>query len=287
MPELPEVETLRRSLAKNVLGHVILGVKVRRDSVINGSAKPKALLCGLRIDQLIRHGKQLAILGTMPEKDTADRESPINRCICVHLGMTGSLRYVASHHVMDPHCHVVWRLDGRAQLRFRDPRRFGGIWTFDSLSALRNQRWSRLGQDALTIKPKHLHEKLLATRRAIKAALLDQQVIAGLGNIYVDELLFACRLNPMLPANRLTIQQVRPLVTKMKRLLAQAIEAGGSSLRDYVDSDGRRGKFQQLHQVYGREALPCRKCGLPLSKSQVAGRTTICCHQCQPLMVTQ
>jgi formamidopyrimidine-DNA glycosylase len=286
MPELPEVETVRRTLAQNILGHVILGVKVRRESVICGSAKPKALLNGLRIEKLVRHGKQLAIVGTT-KKSTAGDKSSIERCICVHLGMTGSLRFASGGgKLKDPHCHVVWKLDGQAQLRFRDPRRFGGIWTFDSLSALQDQRWNRLGPDALLIKPKQLHQKLLGTRRAIKAALLDQQLIAGLGNIYVDELLFTCRLNPLQAANSLSIEQVRPLVTKMKRLLNRAIDTGGSSLRDYVDSDGRPGKFQQLHQVYGREALPCRNCGQPLSKTIVGGRTTVCCEQCQPLKVS-
>jgi len=281
MPELPEVETVRRTLARNLPGHRIIGVQVHRDSVVHGSKSPKALLAGLRVGQIERHGKQLAI---MPDACGPSTGSPQTnrRCVCVHLGMTGSLRYSRAKAPLDPHCHVVWKLDRGAQLRFRDPRRFGGIWTFQSREGLASKRWNRLGPDALSIKPLELHVRLLKTRRAIKAALLDQHVLAGLGNIYVDECLFACRIHPAQPANQLRLDQVQPMVRHLRRILTGAIEAGGSSVRDYVDSNGRAGAFQQRHHVYGRAGLPCRKCKSDLNRFVLAGRTTVFCPDCQP-----
>jgi formamidopyrimidine-DNA glycosylase len=184
------------------------------------------------------------------------------------------------------HRHVVWTLDSGRRLVFRDPRRFGGIWTFDSQPALLAARWASLGPDALAITPRRLREALGATARPIKAALLDQSLIAGLGNIYVDELLFRCRIHPLTPADRLAADHCaadgpRRLVAAMRRLLHSAIARGGSSVRDYVNANGSRGRFQQRHHVYGRAGLPCRRCAAPLISRPVAGRTTVFCPICQ------
>lgn len=271
MPELPEVENVCRSLRPRVEGVRCRAVRVRRADVVTGDRHPKALLAGQRIESVRRQGKQIALVG---EAGTV---------VCVHLGMTGSLVVDArrSGRTRSPHDHVAWSLDCDRQLVFRDPRRFGGIWTFPDIDALTAARWSDLGPDALVIRPRDLHQRLAGTRRALKAALLDQTLIAGLGNIYVDELLFRCGLAPTRPTWTLSPAQVRRLVAAMRRLLHRAIDCGGSTVRDYVDGHGVCGRFQLQHHVYGRGEQPCTRCGQALARTQVAGRTTVFCRACQ------
>lgn len=280
MPELPEVENVRRGLAGTVLGRCVVGVTLQRLDVVHGPSRPADLLRGRTITRIDRLGKQLALVGTPRQGPDDGRTGP---CICIHLGMTGSLRHYPSGvpAPQDIHTHVRWRLENGGELVFRDPRRFGGLWTYPSVEALDNERWSRLGQDALAITPRRLHAGLQRTRRPLKAALLDQAVVAGLGNIYVDELLFACRLSPVCPANACQISQTTLLVSRMRALLKRAIRSGGSTLRDYVGADGRAGGFQFRHKVYGRTGESCILCKDPLTRLQVAGRTTVYCTTCQ------
>ncbi|MEX2216685.1 MAG: bifunctional DNA-formamidopyrimidine glycosylase/DNA-(apurinic or apyrimidinic site) lyase [Phycisphaeraceae bacterium] len=283
MPELPEVERVRLSLEAALLGRRVEGVAIHRADVIqpiaSKKAMPAALLLSERVRSILRHGKQLAIVA-----DGEGQPEEQARCICVHLGMTGSLIVAPSSSTLPPaaaHTHVTWQLDNGSRLTFRDPRRFGGIWTFPSLQALKAERWRALGNDALFIAPASLHEVLRQTSRSLKAALLDQQLIAGLGNIYVDELLFELGLHPMMPARRLRLPQVEAMVSAMRALLNRAIGGGGSSLRDYVDGNGQAGQFQLQHQVYGRSGKPCLRCASPLRSRTIAGRTTVFCRQCQ------
>ncbi len=247
-----------------------VAVDLRRPDIVRGDRRPQALLAGQRIHAVRRHGKQMALI------------SDAGSTICIHLGMTGSL-FVCTHRRSrtGEHHHIHWRLTQGRTLVFRDPRRFGGIWTFPSIEALMTGRWSLLGPDALTIRARELHPRLAATRRPLKAALLDQAALAGLGNIYIDELLFRCRLAPSRPAWTLSMSQVQHLITTMRRLLHRAIACGGSSVRDYVDSQGACGQFQLRHQVYGRGGQSCRRCGQRLTQEQIAGRTTVFCPHCQ------
>lgn len=272
MPELPEVEAVARSVSKHVVGRRVVSVRVRRADVIEGPRTPAAMLLGCTILTVERHGKQMAMV------------TDGGPCVCVHLGMTGSLRCVATDadETRDKHAHVVWSLDSGAVLVFRDPRRFGGLWTFASRDALLRDRWSGLGDDALNIEPADLHAKLRKTRRGMKATLLDQSVLAGLGNIYVDELLFACGIHPLKRASSVDATTVAHIATEMRRILREAIGAGGSTLRDYVDADGGAGTFQARHKVYGRAGEPCVRCGAALRASQAGGRTTVFCPTCQP-----
>ena len=276
MPELPEVQNVRLGLLNTVVGQTVIRVSLRRPDVVCGKKRPTDLLCGRGITQVDRLGKQLALVA---ERDGAGCEA----CVCIHLGMSGSLRYYPPQESLRPdrHIHMVWYLANGGRLAFRDPRRFGGLWTFASTQKLIEQRWSHLGPDALTITPARLHAKLLKTRRAIKAALLDQEVLAGLGNIYVDELLFACRVSPLRPACEVDRTQVRRMVGRMRRLLDNAIRSGGSTLRDYVNAQGRPGGFQNSHKVYGRSGQPCTRCNRLLSSETISGRTTVYCGQCQ------
>lgn len=292
MPELPEVENVRRTLANLIIGRTITSVNRRRRDVVHGPASDRDLMLGHRISKTMRHGKQIAVLGTTVP--TAPQ-----RCVCIHLGMSGSLRLVRlrpegrpsrtasgprSHHRVchdDSHVHIVWGLDNGDCIRFRDPRRFGGIWTYPGLNQLLEERWRDLGPDALTIQPSILYQRLHRTQRGIKAALLDQNVIAGLGNIYTDELLFRCHLNPLTASRDLKLNEVQRLVRCMRRLLSRATAEGGSTLRDYVDGHGNPGRFQTGHQVYGRAGELCQNCHEMLQKIQVAGRTTVYCPSCQ------
>jgi formamidopyrimidine-DNA glycosylase len=290
MPELPEVECVRLSLERLVVGRTISSVRVSRPDVITGPGDDAALLAGDKVSKVIRHGKQLAFLGSR------------GGCVCVHLGMSGQLCVVTgdqagapvikrmgtakgSQHRTDlpPHTHVLWAFRGGLLVRFTDPRRFGGLWTFGNESELIAGRWSVLGPDAMQITPGQLLAGLSRTRRGLKAALLNQNLVAGLGNIYVDELLFNAKLHPLLPADELAPNQVPGLVRRMRTLLSGAIERGGSTLRDYVDAENRQGTQQNRHRVYGRSGQRCKRrgCGGTILSEQVAGRTTAWCPGCQ------
>ena len=269
MPELPEVENVRLTLVEHLVGRRIDRVTVHRPDVITGSRRPEALLTGLPVADVQRHGKQLAIL-------TNDRG-----CVCVHLGMTGRVSVATPSTPLAAHTHVTWALESGMEARFIDPRRFGGLWTFASLGALRADRWSQLGDDALTIRPGKLHKGLSRSHRPLKAALLDQALIAGLGNIYVDELLFTCRLHPTRFADTLSPEDVRRMVRNMRALLNRAIASGGSTLRDYADANGAGGAYQSCHRVYGRGGQGCVRCAQKLDTFQLAGRTTVACRECQ------
>lgn len=295
MPELPEVECVRRSLERRIVGRRVVSVRVNRPQIIRGSHRPAALLVNEQVAEVLRHGKQLAIVGRS------------GGCVCVHLGMSGQLCVVPGSEgraadlppkqrksagkssekssTLPPHTHVVWRFDGGLGLRFTDPRRFGGLWVFDNLEALRAERWSALGADALSITPARLHKALGTTTRCLKAALLDQALVAGLGNIYVDELLFTMKLHPLMPADAVDRATVNAMVRRMRTLLSGAVERGGSTLRDYVDAESRQGSQQTRHRVYGRSGLRCKRraCGGLIASAQIAGRTTAWCPGCQGL----
>lgn len=279
MPELPEVECVRRSLERHVLGRRVSSVRVTRPDIIVGKHTPDTLLTGQRIAQVIRHGKQLALVA-----DTG-------RCVAVHLGMSGQLCLIQPQDQpqankppkLPPHTHVLWRFEEGLLMRFTDPRRFGGLWTFDQREDLHSLRWARLGPDALLITPSDLHRRLFKTKRPLKAALLNQNLVAGLGNIYVDELLFGIGLHPLWLADQIDALQAAALVRRMRTLLSGAISRGGSTLRDYVDAENKTGTQQHRHKVYGRSGLGCKRrgCGAQIVSDQVAGRTTAWCPRCQ------
>lgn len=271
MPELPEVECVRRTLEPALMNQTFVDAAVFRRDIITGPSQPPDLLVRDPIARINRHGKQLALVARS------------GRCVCIHLGMTGSLKWSRHPDTPQNHVHIQWQLADGSALSFRDPRRFGGIWTCPSHPHLVQRRWSRLGPDALTITASQLAQGLAGRSVSLKAALLNQAIVAGLGNIYVDELLFACRLSPLQPAGRVDLPDLQRLVRRMRSLLQRAIEGGGSTLRDYVDGNGAAGRFQQRHRVYGRGGQPCRSCRTPLATTTVAGRSTVHCQTCQPM----
>lgn len=276
MPELPEIEHLRRTLLPWLIGARVESVDLRRTDVVRSRGRNlrRQLLEGARVTGLDRHGKNLAII--------ADD----GRVVCVHLGMSGQLCVVGRG---DPflkadHVHCRWTLASRRGDRclvFRDPRRFGGLWPFESVDDLRTHRWSKLGPDALHVTPAVLARQLGTSRRPIKAALLDQAMIAGVGNIYADEALFLAGIHPRRPASRLDDASRRRLVTSLRRVLRAAIRSGGSTIRSYVDGTGRNGSFVNQHFVYGRARSPCLRCGRPLQGQTIAQRTSVFCPGCQ------
>ena len=179
-------------------------------------------------------------------------------------------------HRYGPHTHLILGL-GLQEIRFVDPRRFGGIWWL-GLDASAD---GTMGPEPLGLRAAHLARQLSRTGRAIKNALLDQSVIAGLGNIYVDESLFKARIHPLVRANELSSLQICELNHAIKFTLNKALKHRGSTLRDYFDANGNAGGFQKLHAVYDREQLPCRKCKTPVERFVLGGRSTHFCPKCQ------
>lgn len=283
MPELPEVETVRRDLASSVVGLRVHEVVVDRPSVVEGQRDGAALLAGLTIRAVARHGKQLAVLAG-EEGATPDGL----RAICIHLGMTGQLLRLleGEEPAAQDHVHVRWRLRDKAgrsagRLLFRDPRRFGGIWTYESFAALRQARWSALGPDAIDGSLAQRLVEFKSSSRPVKAVLLDQSVVAGIGNIYADEALFGAGIRPTRRMSRITGAELSRLAECVGAVLGRAIVARGSTLRDYRGADGSAGAFQLEHAVYGRAEEACRACGATLRSKPVAQRTTVWCPSCQ------
>ncbi len=278
MPELPEVETVRRSAERFLVGRRVVSVRLSRRDIVKGETGRRALLDGARIASVVRHGKNLGIV------------SDDGRALGVHMGMTGQLLCLPSgmRAKQTDHVHAQWRLEGESddgveavRLLFRDPRRFGGLETFESARAMHERSWARLGPDAATATGEQLGAALGRSIRAVKAGLLDQAAVAGIGNIYADESLFAARVHPLKACAELSAQEWDRLATEVRRVLAEAIEAGGSTLRDYRSATGESGWFQVQHLVYGRSGQACAACGGALERLSVAQRTTVACPTCQ------
>jgi len=277
MPELPEVERVRMGLSESLIGQRVSAVTLQRSDVVDGERARRALLLGDTLRDILRRGKQLAIIGAS------------GRVLCVHLGMTGQLYTLppGRRPIQRDHLHAQWRLQTSTgqpagRLLFRDPRRFGGIWTFPGIAELERRRWSRLGPDALEAAPADVHARIARSRRPIKSALLDQAVIAGVGNIYADEALFRASIPPLRPCAALAPEDAQRLVAELKLVLREAIAGGGSTIRDYRDAGASPGMFQHRHRVYGRAGQPCLACGASLETASVAQRTTVWCARCQP-----
>lgn len=282
MPELPEVEHLRRSLERDLLGARVHRVSLLRTDIVRkrtdrGTVRPSELLEGDTVELLDRRGKQMAVLGRG------------GRGFVVQLGMSGQVRWEDGPEHPTDHVHVRWivRTQSGADrtLEFRDPRRFGGLTPFASRQDLESRLWSDLGPDAWTRPVDELvhsiHRTSHRSLRAIKALILDQSVIAGVGNIYADESLFAAGISPRLVSGRLDATMTRRLCTEIRQTLGRAVDAGGSTLRDYLDASGRTGSFQRMHRVYGRGGQSCVRCGSGLRTGVIGGRTTVWCGACQ------
>ena len=269
MPELPEVEITRRGIEPFVLGKTITGVTVRNPNLRQRVPRNIArLVVGQRVERLRRRGKYLLF-----ECDAG--------CLIVHLGMSGSLRVIEPQSAPSKHDHLDLVFGGSA-LRLRDPRRFGVVlWSRGDPS--RHPLLARLGVEPLSeaFSPEFLYGATRGRDVGIKQLLMNARVIVGVGNIYANESLFKAGIHPRSRAGRLSRERCARLVDAVRETLVAAIAAGGSSLRDFVHSDGTSGYFQQHYYVYDRAALPCRVCGAGIRVARLGQRSSFYCSTCQ------
>jgi len=273
VPELPEVETVRRRLEPALVGRRFDRVEILDPRLTRPEepAEVAAELEGERVEALERRGKYLVV------------RFESGRVLLIHLRMTGSLQHAPAGQLEpDPHRRAVVTLDNGSDVAYRDVRRFG-TWLLVEPGALDPYLAERLGGEPLerAFTAKSLAARLERRKAPIKAALLDQRTLAGLGNIYVDEALWRARIHPLAPARELD----RDRILALRRGIRQALEAGiarqGATLRDYRQPDGARGRMQHEFKVYGRDGEPCDRCGTPIEKIRVAGRGTWYCPSCQ------
>jgi formamidopyrimidine-DNA glycosylase len=267
VPELPEVETIANGLNRRVQGDRIDSVWIgrKKEPLKSPAAAIARTIEGARIERVRRVGKHI-VFDLKAESET--------RQWIVHLGMTGRM-IVASPEVEIPkHTHLIAKLASGRELRFVDPRRFGRL-------EVRAGGFLGPGAEPLTIELEEFVALFHKSKAFIKAALLNQKLLHGVGNIYADESLFRAGIRPRRRAHSLSAAELTKLHAALRRVLKAAIAAGGSSISDYVDADGEEGFFQIQHCVYGREGQPCRVCKTPVKKIVAAGRGTHYCPKCQ------
>ena len=282
MPELPEVQTVRDGLAPVMEGFLFDSVTLNRPDLrfpfADGFAKR---LTGARIDSLTRRAKFL------------QAELSTGETLLMHLGMSGRFTIESPNHNTKPgefslaqntapkHDHVIFDMSNGARVTYNDPRRFGFMELFGQGEAI--ERLAHLGPEPLgnSFNGPVLRAGFKGKKTKIKTALLDQRIVAGLGNIYVCEALHRARLSPLMAAGRITRDQAERLTSHIKDILAEAIKAGGSTLKDFANADGDLGYFQHSFDVYGREGEPCTACKAPISRIVQGGRSTFYCKPCQ------
>jgi formamidopyrimidine-DNA glycosylase len=273
VPELPEVETIVRDLRPLLVGRRFASVRRVSDLELRrpwDRAWPE-LLSGRRVEAVSRRGKWIVL------------HLDDGSFLVVHLGMTGQFTVVEAGAAIPDHLHLVFTLKDGRQLRFRDSRRFGSATRFAGaaeLEALFEE--NGLGPEPFDLDPQRWRSALKATTRAIKSVLLDQGVVAGVGNIYADEALFAARLHPGRKACSLTRAEADRLRAAIAEVLRGAIEKRGSSIRDYVGGSGLAGGYQDEFRAYGRKGSPCPRCGTPIAGVRLGGRAAHYCPTCQP-----
>jgi formamidopyrimidine-DNA glycosylase len=276
MPELPEVETVVRGLRNVLPGRTIVSVRLGKTDFIDDPVALGETLPGRRIASVERIGKFIHL--DLARDGSSDSDAPSH--LVVHLGMTGRLVVRAGEEPAPLHTHVYFGLDDGRELRYTDIRRFGQMLLLPDakLAELRE----RLGADALKVSAEEFRQRLAGRRARIKALLLDQTVLRGVGNIYADESLWRARLHPARLAAKLTADEVDRLRRALQSVLGEAIRLRGSSISDFVDSDGQPGGYQKWHRVYGREGKPCFRCEAKIRQMIVAGRSSHFCPRCQP-----
>jgi len=276
MPELPEVETVARGLQRQIAGRRILSVTLGKTDFIDNPGEIEKELPGRTIGSVVRYGKFLLLQLTRKEDaGETDRES----ALLVHLGMTGMLRPQPAGEPHAKHTHVVALLDDGRELRYTDPRRFGRIAYLEGESLQEELR--RFGADPLEAGLEEFTARIRGKRSRIKALLLDQRVLRGVGNIYADESLWKARIHPKRLGARLRREQVKKLYRALQGILERAIVMRGSSIADFLDAEGQPGEYQRHHRAYGREGEPCFRCKTRIQRVIVAGRSSYFCPQCQ------
>ncbi len=270
MPELPEVETTRQGIAPHLLQRTVARLTVHERRL--RWPVPKGLerqLAGCRIEAVERRGKYLLLTvgaGTL----------------LIHLGMSGSLRLVAPGQPRLKHDHVELLLDDGQCLRYCDPRRFGA-WLWTTENPLAHALLADLGPEPLgdDFTAPYLFERSRTRKQPVKSFLMDSHIVVGVGNIYANEALFMAGIAPQRPAVALSLAECKVLVRMIRKVLANAIRRGGTTLRDFVGGDGKPGYFAQELLVYGRAGEPCKQCKTPLQELRLAQRSTVFCPRCQ------
>ncbi|MBV1910975.1 MAG: bifunctional DNA-formamidopyrimidine glycosylase/DNA-(apurinic or apyrimidinic site) lyase [Kangiellaceae bacterium] len=268
MPELPEVETTKNGISPYALGRTIIDIVVR-ESKLRWPVEPslKQQLVGREISQISRRAKYLLL-----ETDVGD--------LMIHLGMSGSLRVISTEPVKK-HDHVDICLDNGKTIRFNDPRRFGSIIL--NKQGNHHQLLEKLGVEPLSdeFDSDYLYHYAHNRKVAIKTFIMNNHIVVGVGNIYAQESLFLAGINPKRLASNISQARIELLVSTIKQVLLDAIQAGGSSLKDFTGADGKPGYFQQTLNVYGRHNELCTRCEKKLKQITLGQRTTVYCVQCQ------
>jgi len=291
MPELPEVETVARGLQGSIVGRRILSVTLRKTDFIDDPVAIERELPGRQIARVERFGKFM-LLRLASKKDALDavaedrpaasgvtRPGAIAEALLVHLGMTGNLAPHFAEQPLAKHTHVTFVLDDGRELRYTDPRRFGRMAYLagETLAA----ELLRFGAEPLLVSAEEFARRVRSSRARIKALLLDQRVLRGVGNIYADESLWSARIHPARSGVSLRPVEVETLLRGLQKILRKAIQMRGSSISDFVDADGVEGDYQQHHKAYGREGEKCFRCGARIKRILVAGRSSHFCPVCQ------
>jgi formamidopyrimidine-DNA glycosylase len=273
MPELPEVETIVKGLSKRLAGLEIISGRLFCPQICeNKEPVDPGILKGFRIKDVRRRGKVILI----------DLDGNIT--ILFHLGMTGQLFFSLPRDSLDRHTHFVLRFSRSPQeLRFRDVRRFGYLAFLKTDDIVLNQRLDRLGPEPLEMTFSVFVSLFQGRRARVKSLLMDQHFIAGIGNIYADEILFRAKLHPSLSVSLLETSHLRRLWRAMRDVLEQAIKYKGSTIRTYINAETHPGQFQSFHRVYGRETQPCWVCRTLIERMKMNGRSTYFCPHCQEL----
>ena len=273
MPELPEVETIKKTLEHLTIGKQIKDVTVYWPKIIKKPVEHEQFIDALKgqtIEAVGRRGKFLIFYLT-------------DLALVSHLRMEGKYGLFPVDKEMDKHTHVLFTFTDGTQLRYKDVRKFGTMHLFLKGEELTSLPLSQLGPEPLSdeFTTEYMMQSLAKTSRNIKAVLLDQTLVVGVGNIYVDESLFRAKIHPQRVASSLTEKEIERIVSEVKATLAEAIEQGGSTIRTYINTQGQIGMFQQQLLVYGRNGEPCKECGNEIEKMKVAGRGTHICPSCQ------
>jgi formamidopyrimidine-DNA glycosylase len=282
MPELPEVETVARGLRRSIVGRRIVSVRLGKTDFIDDPAALEHHLPGLRIDAVERYGKFMLLRlsrGAATEAPAAKNGDAEGASLLVHLGMTGQLAPAPAAQPAEKHTHVCMTLDDGRELRYTDPRRFGRM-AYIAEAALADML-TPFGADPLEVDAKQFASCIRSRRARIKALLLDQSVLRGVGNIYADESLWRAKIHPARLGSQLSLAQAETLRRALQLILHKAIAMRGSSISDFLDADGEPGDYQRHHRAYGREGKRCYRCRTPIRRTIVAGRSSYFCPHCQ------
>ncbi|OLB82278.1 MAG: DNA-formamidopyrimidine glycosylase [Acidobacteria bacterium 13_2_20CM_2_57_6] len=282
MPELPEVETVARGLRQAILGRRILSVTLGKTDFIDDPAALEQHLPGRQIEAVERYGKFMllrlsAVNGQTPVTANGDAAAA---SLLVHLGMTGQIAPAPAGQPHEKHTHVCLLLDDGRELRYTDARRFGRLAYLTK--TLLAEELEGFGADPLEVSKDEFRNRVCGRRARIKALLLDQSVLRGVGNIYADESLWRARIHPARLGTKLNRKQAETLRRALQNILRKAIVMRGSSISDFLDAAGEPGEYQRHHRAYGREGKKCYRCKTVIRRAIVAGRSSYFCPRCQP-----